>query len=96
MGHAQPKFSTDFQDDTGEYPTLADLPPRHHSRWLIGHKKLVVIAVQCGLLSLHDAMDRYELSIEEFQSWNRDFSPQPSRSAFRDYRAGRNLQLTTH
>ena len=54
------------------------------------------MAVQSGLLPLHEAMERYELSIEEFQSWNRDFSPHPLRSAFRDYRAGRILQLTTH
>ncbi|MEO6717468.1 MAG: DUF1153 domain-containing protein [Novosphingobium sp.] len=96
MGHAQLKYSNDFRNDAVEYPTLADLPPRHHARWLKRQKKLVVMAVQSGLLPLHEAMERYELSIEEFQTWNRDYSPQPTRSAFRDYRAGRILHLTTH
>ena len=96
MGHAQPNYSSNFHNDAGEFPTRADLPPRRHARWLKRQKKLVVMAVQSGLLPLHEAMERYELSIEEFQSWNRDFGPQPYRSAFRDFRAGRIMELTTH
>ena len=89
MGHAQPILSPILCAQAASWPTFADLPPRHHARWLPRQKKLVVMAVQCGVLPLHEAMERYELSIEEFQSWNRDFSPQPSRSAFRYYRAGK-------
>ena len=96
MGHAQPNYSSNFHNDAGEFPTRADLPPRRHARWLQRQKKLVVMAVQSGLLPLHEAMERYELSIEEFQSWNRDFSPQPSRSAFRYYRAGKFGQPAAH
>ena len=96
MGHAQSKYSADLHNDADQSPTLADLPPRRHTRWLKRQKKVVVLAVQSGLLPLHEAMERYELSIEEFQSWNRDYSPQPSRSAFQDYHAGRILHLTTH
>ena len=96
MGHAQPIHSPIDCDQLASWPTLADLPPRRHARWLKRQKKQVVMAVQCGLLPLHEAMERYELSIEEFQSWNRDFSPQPSRSAFRDYRAGKFGQSAAH
>jgi hypothetical protein len=96
MGQAQPIDSPIPCDQLANWPTLADLPPRRHARWLKRQKKLVVLAVQCGLLPLHEAMERYELSIEEFQSWNRDFSPQPSRSAFRYYRAGKFGQPAAH
>ena len=89
MGQAQPNCSSTFDNVANEWPTAADLPPRRHARWLRRQKKIVVLAVQTGLLPLHEAMERYELSIEEFQSWNRDFSAHPYRNAFREYRAGK-------
>lgn len=89
MGQAQPDFSAVFLDHASGWPTSADLPPRRHVRWLPRQKKIVVLAVQSGLLPLHDAMERYELSIEEFQSWNREFSAQPYPHALRDYLAGK-------
>ena len=89
MGLAQPDFSAIFHNQFGQWPTPADLPPRRHARWHARQKKIVVLAVQSGLMPLYEAMDRYELSIEEFQSWNRQFSVQPYAHALRDYRKGK-------
>ena len=89
MGQAQPDFSVIFNNQASQWPTRADLPPRRHARWQRRQKKIVVLAVQSGLLPMHEAMELYELSIEEFQSWNREFKAHPYRNAFRDYRAGK-------
>ena len=89
MGQVQTISRSSDQQHESEQLTRANLPPRRHAHWLQRQKKLVVLAVQSGLLPLHEAMERYELSIEEFQSWHRDFSPEPRRSAFLDYRAGK-------
>ena len=89
MGQVLPDYSATFRNVTSDWLTLANLPPRRHARWLARQKKIVVLAVQSGLLPLHEAMERYELSIEEFQSWNRQFSAQPYPHALRDYRKGK-------
>lgn len=51
--------------------TLDDLPSPNTKRWVIRRKAQVVIAVRSGLISLEDACSRYNLSIEEFLSWQR-------------------------
>lgn len=89
MGQAQPVFSAISDNPVEKWPKAEDLPPRRHARWLPRQKKVVVLAVQTGLLPLHEAMERYELSIEEFQSWNRAFNAQPYAHALRDFRAGK-------
>lgn len=48
-----------------------DLPPRSTKRWVASRKAQVVSAVKNGLISLEEAMERYSLSMEEFQSWQR-------------------------
>jgi len=48
-----------------------DLPPRSTKRWVASRKAQVVDAVKNGLISLEEAMERYSLSLEEFQSWQR-------------------------
>lgn len=48
-----------------------DLPPRSTKRWVASRKAQVVAAVENGLISLEEAMERYSLSLEEFQSWQR-------------------------
>lgn len=55
----------------GETLTLADLPPPDTERWVIRRKAQVVAAVQGGLISLDEAQARYNLSLEEFLSWQR-------------------------
>ena len=51
--------------------TLDDLPPPNTKRWVSRRKAEVVTAVRCGLLSLQDACNRYNLTVEEFLSWER-------------------------
>lgn len=49
--------------------TLADLPPSDTQRWVMRRKAEVVAGVRAGLLSAEDACRRYNLSQEEFNSW---------------------------
>jgi len=51
--------------------TLDDLPSPNTKRWVIRRKAQVVVAVRSGLISLEEACGRYNLSIEEFLSWQR-------------------------
>ena len=51
-----------------------DLPPPNTTRWVPRKKAAVVAAVDNGLLSLHEAMSRYSLSLEEFVSWQHAIS----------------------
>jgi hypothetical protein len=55
----------------GEAMTRKDLPPVNTSRWVARRKAEVVAAVNGGLLSIREACDRYDLSLEEFASWQR-------------------------
>ena len=56
---------------SGEPLTLSSLPPENTKRWVIRRKAEVVAAVRGGLLSLEEACERYQLSVEEFMSWQR-------------------------
>ena len=47
------------------------LPPANTRRWVIRRKAAVVGAVRSGAISLQDACRRYQLSEEEFLSWER-------------------------
>lgn len=55
----------------GERMTRSDLPPRDTMRWIARRKAEVVAAVNGGLLSISEACERYELTLEEFASWQR-------------------------
>ena len=48
---------------------LSDLPPANTRRWVIRRKAEVVTAVRGGLLTLAEALGRYGLTEEEFESW---------------------------
>lgn len=49
--------------------TLEDLPKPGITRWVTRRKAEVVAAVVGGLLSETEALERYELSAEEFEGW---------------------------
>jgi hypothetical protein len=53
----------------GRVLTRADLPPPETRRWVASRKAIVVKAVVYGLISQADAIDRYDLSEEEFLLW---------------------------
>ena len=55
----------------GEPLTTRTLPPRNTSRWVARRKAEVVAAVNGGLLTIREACDRYDLTLEEFASWQR-------------------------
>ena len=53
----------------GRKLSLADLPPPHTRRWVIRRKAEVVSAVRGGLLTQSEALKRYDLTSEEFDTW---------------------------
>ncbi|MFO6463253.1 DUF1153 domain-containing protein [Jannaschia sp. KMU-145] len=53
----------------GTQMSRADLPPAGTTRWVARRKEAVVRGVQAGLLTLEEAIGRYELSEEEFAGW---------------------------
>lgn len=55
----------------GEPLSRQDLPPRDTSRWIARRKAEVVAAVNGGMLSIREACERYDLTLEEFASWQR-------------------------
>ena len=55
----------------GESLTLGSLPPAGTTRWVVRRKAEVVSAVNGGLLTINDVCERYDLTLEEFASWQR-------------------------
>lgn len=55
----------------GSVLSRADLPPAATRRWVASRKAIVVNAVAHGLMARDEAIDRYGLSEEEFDSWLR-------------------------
>ena len=55
----------------GEPLTLRDLPSPKTKRWVVRRKAEVVAAVNGGLLTIEDVLERYGLTLEEFASWQR-------------------------
>jgi hypothetical protein len=53
--------------------SFGDLPPPNVTRWTIRRKAAVVTAVANGVLTREEACQRYQLSEEEFVSWQRAF-----------------------
>ena len=48
---------------------LASLPPSNTTRWTPRRKAEIVAAVRSGLISVDGACHRYNLTNEEFASW---------------------------
>ncbi len=55
----------------GSVLTRADLPPEKTRRWVASRKAVVVKAVEFGLITMKEALDRYALSEEELEAWRR-------------------------
>ena len=51
--------------------SIHDLPASNTKRWVVRRKAKVVAAVRGGLITLDDACKRYNLSLDEFLSWQR-------------------------
>ena len=52
---------------------MGELPPANIKRWVVRRKAAVVAAVQSGKITLEEACRRYQLSEEEFRSWQGDY-----------------------
>ena len=50
-----------------------DLPPPNTRRWVVRRKAAVVTAVRTGRITLEEALQRYQLTEEEYRSWERAF-----------------------
>ncbi len=55
----------------GEPLTVASLPSPDTTRWVVRRKAEVVAAVNGGLLTIDEVCARYNLTLEEFASWQR-------------------------
>ena len=55
----------------GSILSRADLPPASTRRWVASRKALVVKAVEFALMTRAEALERFALSDEEFDSWQR-------------------------
>ncbi|MCW1932784.1 CtrA inhibitor SciP [Pararhodobacter zhoushanensis] len=53
----------------GTILSRADLPPPATRRWVASRKAIVVRAVAHGLIQRGEAIERYGLSEEEFDTW---------------------------
>lgn len=53
----------------GTVLSRADLPSPQTRRWVASRKLAVVRGVAYGLISRRDALETYDLSEEEFDSW---------------------------
>ncbi len=51
--------------------SIAELPSPDTKRWVVRRKAAVVNGVRGGLLTLEQACERYDLTVEEFLSWQR-------------------------
>ena len=54
-------------------PTVGGLPPPNTQRWVARRKAAVVAAVRSGTITMEEALRRYQLTEEEFLSWQRAF-----------------------
>src|SRR5258708_29729262 len=52
-------------------PPMGDLPPPNTQRWVARRKAAVVAAVRSGTITMEEALRRYQLTEEEFLSWQR-------------------------
>jgi hypothetical protein len=53
----------------GSILSRADLPPAETRRWVASRKAIVVKAVAYGLIPEKEALERYDISAEEFALW---------------------------
>ncbi|MBM2292787.1 DUF1153 domain-containing protein [Sulfitobacter pseudonitzschiae] len=58
----------------GSVMTQADLPPAQTRRWVASRKAAVVRGVLYGLIGQAAALQRYDISAEEFGEWVRAVS----------------------
>ncbi len=68
---AQGDRATEVVGPDGTLLSLEDLPPQDTQRWVMRRKAEVVAAVRGRMLTVEEACERWNLSEEEFASWQR-------------------------
>ncbi len=66
-------MSTPSDESSVQASLMASLPPPNTKRWVIRRKAAVVAAVRSGRITIEEACRCYQLSEEEFLSWERAF-----------------------
>jgi hypothetical protein len=64
-------YRSEALSPSGLSMSMTDLPPPDTTRWVPRRKAVVVAGVRCGLITLEEACRMYQLSIDEFRSWER-------------------------
>jgi hypothetical protein len=74
-----------------------DLPHRDDPLWAKRRKIRVVAAVRSGILPLHLALERFNISAEEFVQWEHEVGQDLARKRqiFRDTKAGRGPRVAS-
>jgi hypothetical protein len=71
MAAANYELTSEVVAIVGESMSIEALPRQGTTRWVARRKAEVVAAIEHGLISVRDACDRYELSLEELVTWQR-------------------------
>lgn len=66
-------MKTPSGEAAGGTQLLEQLPHPNTKRWTVHRKAAVVAAVRSGEITVEEACGAYQLSIEEFLSWQRAF-----------------------
>ena len=67
--HAKAETTHRHPDDVRR--AITDLPPPNTKRWVVRRKAQVVFGVRDGIITLEEACEIYNLSVEELASWQR-------------------------
>ena len=69
MSEPRDRFQKRIVGSDGSLMSIGDLPPSNTKRWSTSRKALVITGVRAGLITIEEACERYNLSIEEFLTW---------------------------
>ena len=69
MSEPRDRFQKRIVGFDGRLISIGDLPPSNTKRWCTSRKALIVTGVRAGLITIEEACERYNLSIEEFLTW---------------------------
>jgi hypothetical protein len=69
-GHAERATMLDVVGADGERVIQSQLPPPGLKRCSVRQRLAVVAAVRHGLLTIAEARERYDLSLDEFLAWH--------------------------
>lgn len=85
--------SPDLRAPADRARQMSGLPPPNVKRWTVRRKAAVVTAVASGAMTQEEACRRYQLSEEEFLSWQRAYEahglPGLRSTRLQQYRGGR-------